>query len=72
MRQEHTNAKKARRFSLWSAFQNDVYSTPVFWRRVKGFFGADSKEFDKKHPSLSGAVDGMKSRIAAQGNHRKV
>lgn len=76
MKQKITKAKKARRLNNWGEYQKDFFSTPVFWRRVRGFFGGDSKEFDRKHPGLSGAVDGMISRINQQeailGMHRKV
>ena len=72
MKQKHTRAKKARRLNDWGAYQKAYFSTAVFWRRVHGFFGADEREFDIKHPELAGAVEGMKSRIAQQGIHRKV
>lgn len=35
-------------------------------RRVQGFFGADHAAYDRKHPDLEHAVDGYKSRLAAQ------
>ncbi len=64
MKQKYTKAKKARRFNNWLAYQKAAFSTSVFWRRVNGFFGADSLEFDRKHPSLDNAVEGYKSRLA--------
>ena len=72
MRQKHTRAKKARRLNLWSAYQNDLFSTSVFWRRVRNIFGSDARTYDEKHPDLDGAVQGMKARMAQNGNHRKV
>ena len=56
-----------------NAYQNDIFSTPVFWRRVQGFFGADHKAFSQKHLSLDGAVEGYKARLALaqQGTHIK-
>lgn len=66
MKQKHTKAKKARRFNLWQAYQNAVHSTSVFWRRVQGFYGADSAAYNRKHPDLEPAVEGYKSRPAAQ------
>lgn len=75
MKQKVTKAKKANRLNNWGSYQNSFFSTSVFWRRVKGFFGCDSRDFDEKHPDLSGAVDGMKARIAQRevelGIHRK-
>ena len=73
MKQKHTGAKKARRFNYWPSYQNDIFSTPVFWRRVRGFFGADHKAFSQKHLSLDGAVEGYKARLdlAQQGTHIK-
>lgn len=72
MRRKHTEAKKANRLNHWPSYQSYIFSLSVFWRRVRGIIGSDSRTFDIAHPSLSGAVDGMKSRLAAQGNHRKV
>ena len=72
MERKHTQAKKANRLNFWPAYQNDFFSTSVFWRRVRGIFGSDSRTFDEKHPELSGAVDGMKAKIAQSGIHRKV
>ena len=66
MKQCHTQAKKARRFNNWSAYQKAWASTSVFWRRVQGFYGADSAAYDRKHPDMEHAVEGYKSRIAAQ------
>ena len=56
MKQKHTQAKKARRFNNWLAYQKEVFSTSVFVRRVQGFFGADSAAYSAKHPSLDAAV----------------
>ena len=72
MERKHSQAKKARRFNFWPAYQSVFFSTSVFWRRVRGIIGSDNRTFDEKHPELSGAVDGMKARIAQSGIHRKV
>lgn len=40
------------------------FQTSVFYRRVKGVFGADHGSFSLKHPDLDMAVDGYKQRIA--------
>lgn len=66
MKQCYTQAKKARRFNNWGAYQKAWASTSVFMRRVQGFFGADHAAYDRKHPDLEHAVDGYKSRLAAQ------
>ena len=66
MKQKHTQAKKARRLNLWPAYQKAWASTSVFLRRVQGFFGADCAAYDRKHPDLEPAVEGYKSRLAAQ------
>ena len=73
MKQKHTGAKKARRFNYWPAYQNDIFSTPVFWRRVQGIFGADHRSFSNKHLYLDGAVEGYNARLALaqQGTHIK-
>jgi len=73
MKQKHTQAKKARRFNNWLAYQKEVFSTSVFVRRVQGFFGADSAAYSAKHPSLDAAVEGYKARLALaqQGTHIK-
>lgn len=74
MKQKHTQAKKARRFNNWLAYQKDIFSTSVFMRRVQGFFGADSAAFSAKHKDLDMAVEGYKARLALaqQGTHIKV
>ena len=74
MKQKHTRAKKANRINHWASYQSYIYSLSVFWRRVRGITGSDSRTFDIKHPSLDGAVEGMKARIAqaTAGMHRKV
>ena len=60
MKQRFTQAKKANRFNQRI---NGKHSIPVFWRRVRGIYGADHHEFDRKHPSLEAAVWGMRKRI---------
>ncbi len=72
MKQKYTQAKKARRINFWGCYQKAWASTSVFMRRVQGFFGADSKEYDAKHPSLAPAVEGYKQRLAQQGHHNRV
>lgn len=72
MKQRFTQAKKARRANLWSAYQNGFFSTSVFYRRVAGFYGADSAAYSAKHPSLEPAVEGYKQRLAQQGHHNRV
>ena len=41
------------------------YSVSVFWRRVNGIYGADNKEFSRKHPDLDAAVEGYEARRRA-------
>ena len=72
MKQKHTKAKKARRLNVWPAYQKWLFGLSVFERRVRGYEGADSRTFNEKHPNLEPAVEGMKQRIAQQGQHRKV
>ena len=48
-----------------ASIQWSIHQVSVFWRRVHGIYGADHREFDRKHPDLELAVDGMKQRIAA-------
>ena len=66
MKQKHTKARKARRFNLWYAYQKVWYSTSVFTRRLEGFYGADSADYDRKHPDMEMAVEGYKSRMNAK------
>jgi hypothetical protein len=72
MKQKHTQAKKARRVNLWTAYQKWIFGLSVFERRVRGYEGADSRSFSEKHHNLDAAVEGMKQRLAQQGQHRKV
>ena len=44
--------------------QKTLHQVPVFWRRVEGFYGADHRSFDAKHPDLELAVEGYKQRLA--------
>ena len=44
--------------------QQTIHQVPVFWRRVWGYYGADHRAFDAKHPDLELAVDGYKQRLA--------
>ena len=62
MKLKFTKAKKANRICIR---MNGLHSVPVFWRRVQGIIGADSKHFDALHPSLAFAVEGYKQRMAA-------
>lgn len=74
MKQRYTQAKKARRFNNWLAYQKGIFSESVFMRRVQGFFGADCAAYSAKHPDLDGAVEGYKARLALaqQGHHNRV
>ena len=63
MRRRYTQSKKARRLNLSYCYQGGVHSMSVFERRVRGIYGADYLSFDKKHPGLEDAVQGMRQRI---------
>lgn len=63
MKLKYTQAKKARRLCIREpGFWND----PVWLRRLRGQYGADSREFDAKHPKIERMVDGLRARIETQ------
>ena len=74
MKLKFTQAKKARRFNNWQAYQKEIFSTSVLMRRVQGFLSADSASYSAKHPGLDMAVEGYKARLALaqQGHHNRV
>lgn len=45
MKLRHTQARKARTFNPRAYQNNGYYAMSVFWRRVNGCYGNDSKEF---------------------------
>lgn len=62
MKLKHTQAKKANRLCIrLPRYWND----PVWLRRLRGQYGADSREFDAKHPEVERRVSGLRSRINA-------
>ena len=61
MKRKHTQAKKANRLNLR---EKGLHTESVFLRRINGIYGADCREFDKKHPRLEDAVEGIRQRIA--------
>lgn len=74
MKQNYTQAKKARRLNDYGAYQKRFFGTSVFMRRVQGILGADAAAFSVKHASLDMAVEGYKARLALdqQGHHNRV
>ena len=60
MKQRFTQAKKANRFNLRYPCRT---SEPVWLRRVRGIYGADFREFDKKHPRIQPMVLGLRQRL---------
>lgn len=63
MKLKHTQAKKANRLCIRIPRH---YNDPVWLRRLRGQYGADSREFDAKHPKIERMVDGLRARIEAQ------
>lgn len=63
MKQKITKARKANRF-FPKLSGGGVYAMSIFARRVEGYFGADHKAFDRRHPDLAPAVEGYKARLA--------
>ena len=70
MKLRHTQARKARTFNPRTYQNNGYYAMSVFWRRVNGCYGNDSKEFDLRYPNLEHAVEGYRSIVASRGSHR--
>ncbi len=64
MKQKFTKQRKARRGPNITAYY--LYSLSVFWRRVRGIYGMDNRDFSVKHPRLEDAVQGYLSRVKAQ------
>lgn len=64
MRIIHTQSRKARRKNDITAFSKFPYNASVLMRRVNGIYGADSREFDKRHPRLEDAAEGIRKRLA--------
>lgn len=67
MKQKHTKAKKARRSITPPHFS--VYQMSVFARRIRNIYGADCREYSRRHPDLDMAVEGYKQRLAALPMH---
>lgn len=69
MKRKHTTARRARTTNAWSAYQKNTL--PVFLRRaLLNQYGADSKEFDARHPEVEEAAAGLRSRIAQAKKER--
>lgn len=60
MKLKHTQAKKANRYC---ERRPHATTDPVWLRRVRGIYGADSKSFDAIHPRLESAVRGIRARM---------
>lgn len=60
MKRKYTESKKANRAV---ERRENLFTTPVWLRRFWGYYGADRKHFDEKHPMLQDYVDGLKSRM---------
>lgn len=60
MKQRFTQAKKANRLCI--RYKNTT-SDPVWLRRLRGIYGADFREFDRKYPRLEQIVSGFRQRL---------
>ena len=60
MKQKYAQARKANRLCL--RYPNRT-SEPVWIRRVRGIYGPDFRNFDKRHPRVEDMVQGIRANI---------